>query len=109
MRNHFALLVAGAAIASGCSNPTTADILSSGDEIKYLVDKDQPPAGWSAAAYDDSQWQRALGAIGEFFEAGVDLNQLFNAATNNLPSFSSFVIETRSSASTNTIRCWAWK
>src|SRR5439155_26463111 len=64
MRNHFALLVAGAAIASGCSNPTTADILSSGDEIKYLVDKDQPPAGWSAAAYDDSQWQRALGAIG---------------------------------------------
>jgi Calcineurin-like phosphoesterase len=64
MRNVFALLVIGAAIAPGCSSPTTADILAPGDEIKYLIDKDQPPEGWFAAVYDDSKWQRALGAIG---------------------------------------------
>jgi hypothetical protein len=71
MRNVFALSAIGAALFCGCSNPTTADILSSADEIKYLIDKAEAPAEWMKPAYDDSQWLRALGAIGPLSPDGA--------------------------------------
>jgi hypothetical protein len=71
MRNHFALLTVGAALLYGCSNPTHADLLAGGDELKYLIDKEQPPAGWETPAYDDSKWQRAIGSIGPLAPDGA--------------------------------------
>src|SRR5262245_46682404 len=61
MRAPFALLIAPLALAS-CFGTTSVHLVSGGDRMKYLIEKN-PPDNWNAAQFDDAQWAVLSGAI----------------------------------------------
>jgi hypothetical protein len=62
LRTHLGTLAALLAVGS-CSAPTHYSLVSSGDELKYLVTQ-QAPDHWTESGFDDSKWSVTTGSIG---------------------------------------------
>jgi uncharacterized repeat protein (TIGR01451 family) len=85
----------------GGANPLQLISLSSAEEIHAInLPTNAPPAGTISVPWGFIDSTGSTSPLTqEFFEVGLDLNEVFQATSENLPDFSSFIITTRTSTS----------